>query len=61
MTRINVWKLVKSRARDVGLEKLVGCHSFRATGLTEYMNAGGHLDIAQGIDGHRATFDYQTL
>lgn len=52
MTRINVWKLVKSRARAIGLEKLIGCHSFRATGLTEYMNAGGQLDIAQGIAGH---------
>ena len=45
-------EVIKSRARAIGLEKLVGCHSFRATGLTEYVNAGRQLDIAQGIAGH---------
>jgi integrase/recombinase XerD len=52
MTRINVWKLVQSRARAVGLEKRVGCHSFRGTGLTEFMIAGGELDTARSIAGH---------
>ena len=52
MTRINVWGLIQARARALGLEKRIGCHSFRATGLTAYMNAGGQLDIAQRIAGH---------
>jgi integrase/recombinase XerD len=52
MTRVNVWGLIQTRARAVGLEKRIGCHSFRATGLTAYMNAGGQLDIAQRIAGH---------
>jgi integrase/recombinase XerD len=52
MTRDNIWKLVQTRARTAGVKKLVGCHSFRATGLTSYMNAGGQLDIAQRIAGH---------
>jgi len=52
MDRRSIWWLVKARARACGLEKRVCCHSFRATGITEYMNAGGTLDIAQRIAGH---------
>jgi site-specific recombinase XerD len=52
MTRVNVWTLIQTRARAIGIKKRIGCHSFRATGLTAYMNAGGQLDIAQRIAGH---------
>jgi integrase/recombinase XerD len=52
MGRTSIWKLVQARIRASGLEKRVCCHSFRATGITEYMNAGGALDIAQRIAGH---------
>lgn len=44
--------LVQARAKASGLEKKVCCHSFRATGITQYMNRGGVLDIAQRIAGH---------
>jgi len=52
MDRTSVWKLVQARAHASGLKKRVCCHSFRATGITEYMNAGGSLDIAQRMAGH---------
>jgi integrase len=52
MDRKSVWWLVQARAKASGLQKQVCCHSFRATGITEYMNAGGALDIAQRIAGH---------
>ena len=52
MGRTSVWKLVQARAHASGFKKRVCCHSFRATGITEYMNAGGALDIAQRIAGH---------
>ena len=52
MGRTSIWRLVQARARACGLEKRVCCHSFRATGITEYMSAGGSLDIAQRIAGH---------
>jgi integrase/recombinase XerD len=44
--------LVQARAKASGLEKKVCCHSFRATGITEYLNAGGTIHIAQRIAGH---------
>jgi integrase len=32
--------------------KCSSTHSFRATGVTEYMNSGGTIEIAQRIAGH---------
>ena len=52
MTRMNVWKLVQTKANAIGLKKSLGCHSFRATGLTAFMTAGGQLEMAQRIAGH---------
>ena len=52
MDRTSIWKLVQARACACELKKRVGCHSFRATGITAYMDAGGSLDIAQRIAGH---------
>jgi len=31
----------------IGRRTKVGCHSFRATGITEYLRNGGKLEIAQ--------------
>ena len=45
-------KLVEKRAKATGILKQVCCHSFRATGVTEYMNSGGTIEIAQRIAGH---------
>ena len=45
-------KLVEKRAKASGILKRVCCHSFRATGVTEYMNSGGTIEIAQRIAGH---------
>jgi integrase len=39
-------------AKASGILKRVCCHSFRATGVTEYMNSGGTIEIAQRIAGH---------
>ena len=52
LDRTGIWKLVQARAKAGGLEKKVCCHSFRATGITEYLNAGGTIDVAQRIAGH---------
>ena len=45
-------KLVEKRAKATGILKRVCCHSFRATGVTEYMNSEGTIEIAQRIAGH---------
>jgi integrase/recombinase XerD len=52
LDRRSVLKLVEKRARTSGILKRVCCHSFRATGVTECMNSGGTIEIAQKIAGH---------
>src|SRR4029077_18725937 len=44
LDRRSVLKLVEKRAKTSGILKRVCCHSFRATGVTEYMNSGGTIE-----------------
>jgi site-specific recombinase XerD len=55
MTRNDVFRMVKRRARRAELSSATCCHSFRATGITEYMLNGGTLAKAAKIAGHVST------
>jgi site-specific recombinase XerD len=35
MQRGDVWRMVRRRASDAGIETAIGCHTFRATGALE--------------------------
>ena len=37
-----------------GIKTRIGCHSFRATGITEYLRNGGRLAIAQRMANHES-------
>ena len=52
MHRENVMHMVKRRCRQAGLGEIFGCHTFRATGITAYLKAGGTLEKAQQIAAH---------
>jgi integrase len=41
-----------SRLKDAGLSDAFSPHSFRATGITNYLENGGTLEVAQRIAGH---------
>jgi integrase/recombinase XerD len=49
LDRRSVLKLVEKRAKASGILKGVCCHSFRATGVTEYMNSGGTVRRPPGF------------
>ena len=51
--------MTKRRARRVGLLEEICAHSFRGTGITEYLGNGGDLQIAARIVGHRSTRNTQ--
>ena len=55
MTRQTALKMIKRRARDVGLPDEISAHTFRGTGITEYLRNGGDLEIAARIAGHEST------
>jgi len=52
LTRKDVWRMVRRRAADAGIETPIGCHTFRATGITDYLTNGGRLEVAQRMAGH---------
>jgi integrase/recombinase XerD len=52
MSRTDVWSMVRRRAADAGIETAIGCHSFRATGITDYLTNGGRIEVAQRMAGH---------
>ena len=51
----NVLGMVKRRAVAAGLPADVCNHSFRATGITEYLSHDGSLEMAAQIAGHAST------
>jgi integrase/recombinase XerD len=52
LSRTDVWYMIQRRAADAGLETAIGCHTFRATGITDYLSNGGRIEIAQRLAGH---------
>jgi site-specific recombinase XerD len=54
MTRFAALKMVQRRARKAGLLTPICCHSFRATGITNYLLNGGTLEKAQKMANHES-------
>ncbi len=46
----DVWRMIRRRAAEAG----IGCHTFRATGITAYLRNGGRLEIAQQMAAHES-------
>jgi integrase/recombinase XerD len=41
MNRVDAWRMVQRRAAELGMKGRIGCHTFRATGITAYLEGGG--------------------
>jgi integrase/recombinase XerD len=52
--RAEVWGMIKRRARKAGLSEEICCHTFRATGITTYLENGGTIERAQQIAAHES-------
>ena len=46
--------MIKRRCRHIGLPPRICCHTFRATGITAYLENGGTLEHAQAIAAHES-------
>ena len=51
---VDAWRMVQRRAADLGARVRIGCHTFRATGITAYLEAGGTLENAQAMAAHES-------
>ena len=50
-----MFHMVRRRARAAGLPSTVSCHSFRATGITNYLLNGDSLEDARAIAAHESS------
>ena len=48
----DVWRMIRRRAKQTGIRTEIGCHSFRATGITNYLEHDGTLEKAQQMASH---------
>jgi integrase/recombinase XerD len=48
----DVWRMIRRRAKQAGIQTKIGCHSFRATGITNYLEHDGTLEKAQQMAAH---------
>jgi integrase/recombinase XerD len=55
MLQPDVWRMIRRRAAQAGIETEIGCHTFRATGITAYLKNGGKLEIAQQMAAHESS------
>ncbi len=54
MSQADAFRMIGRRADAAGIRTRIGCHSFRATGITEYLRNGGKLEIAQQMANHES-------
>ena len=54
LAQAEAWQMIRRRARAAGIPTKIGCHTFRATGITAYLENGGTLEHAQQIAAHES-------
>ena len=54
MGQPDAWRMIRRRAAAAGIAEAIGCHTFRATGITAYLANGGALEHAQEMAAHES-------
>jgi integrase len=54
MGQAEAYRMIRRRAIEAGIATKIGNHSFRATGITEYLRNGGRREIAQQMANHES-------
>jgi integrase len=54
MHRVDAYRMVRRRTAAAGFTQRLGCHTFRATGITAYLEGGGSLENAQAMAAHES-------
>ena len=54
MRQADVYRMIGRRAADAGIRTKISCHTFRATGITEYLRNSGKLEVAQQMANHES-------
>jgi len=54
LDREDAFHMIRRRARQAEIATKIGCHTFRATGITIYLTNGGDLEKAQHMAAHES-------
>lgn len=55
LPQANAWQMIRRRARQADILTPIGCHTFRATGITAYLKNEGTLEKAAQMANHAST------
>jgi integrase len=55
MSQSDVYRMIGRLAKTAEVATKIGCHSFRTTGITEYLRTGGWLKVAQQMANHESS------
>lgn len=55
LSQKDVHRMIGKRAATAAIKTKIGCHTFRATGITAYLKNGGRLEIAQQMANHESS------
>lgn len=55
LPRHKAWEMIKRRSKAAGLSTTTSPHSWRGSGITEYLRNGGTLETAQEIAAHESS------
>jgi site-specific recombinase XerD len=54
LAQSNVYRMIRRRAILAGIKTRIGNHTFRATGITQYLRNGGRRELAQQMAAHES-------
>jgi integrase len=54
MAQADVYRMIRRRAYAAGIKTRIGNHTFRATGITQYLRNGGRRELAQQMAAHES-------
>jgi integrase/recombinase XerD len=54
MRRVDAYEMARRRTAEAGFKGKLGCHVFRATGISAYLEGGGTLEKAQAMTAHES-------
>jgi integrase len=54
MAQADVYRMIRRRAYAAGIKTRIGNHTFRATGITQYLRNGGRRELAQQMEAHES-------
>lgn len=54
MSQADAYRMIRRRAAAAGIGTKIGNHTFRATGITAYLQNGGRMEVAQQMAAHES-------